>query len=582
MSTPRRLLGYFKPYRILLIFTVVCTVFTTLATLAIPWLIGKNLIDSVILGEKSIKLLTMIALGIVALVAFKGLFSYGQNYLMSLVGYKVITDVRNQVYEHLQRLSLNFYRKRRTGEIISRVVHDVDQLQNAIINTAVVFVTNSLMLIGVLGLILYIHWRLSLFTLAIVPILAFTANKFGKWIRGFSSSIQIKIANISSILQETIGGIEVIKSFGREKREIKRFKDETMRTLQLSVKRTRLIAALAPLMEMLTLIGLSGILWYGGREVIRGVLTTGELITFLGYIALAIYPLTQISQAFGIYQQGLASAERIFEVLEVQPEIKEVPGAVGVPRVKGYIEFKDVYFGYSEKKLVLEEINLEVRPGERIALVGPSGAGKTSLVSLIPRFYEPLSGTITIDGYDIKKVKLASLRKQIGIVSQQAILFNGSIRDNIAYGRMESSDEEIIQTAKKANAHDFIMKQPDGYETEVGERGLKLSGGERQRIAIARAILKDPPILIFDEATSAVDAQAESLIQQALEWLMQDRSTITIAHRLSTIQNADEIVVLNKRKIEEVGTHQELLARGGVYAKLYKSQFKLEDISFNS
>ena len=574
MSTPRRLLGYFRPYRILLTLAIVCSIFTILTTLAIPWIIGKDLIDSVILGEKTIKLLSLIALGIVVLVAFKGLFSYGQNYLMSLVGFRVITDMRNQVYEHLQRLSLNFYRKKRTGEIVSRAINDVDQLQNAIVNTGVGFVTNCLMLIGILGLIFYIHWRLSLFALAIVPILAFTANKFGLWIRGFSSSIQVKIANISSILQETVGGIEVIKSFGREKREIKRFKDETMRTLQLSIKRTRLIAALTPVMETLTLVGLTGILWYGGREVIRGALTTGELITFLGYIALATYPLTQLSQAFGIYQQGLASAERIFEVLDTQPEIKEIPGAVEISRVKGYVQFKDVYFGYNEKELVLEGINLEVRPGERVALVGQSGAGKTSLVSLIPRFYDSLSGTITIDGYDIRKVKLASLRKQIGIVSQEAILFNGSIRDNIAYGKIEASDAEIIRAAKKANAHDFIINQPDRYETQVGERGLKLSGGERQRIAVARAILKDPPILILDEATSAVDAQAESLIQQALERLMRDKSTITIAHRLSTVQNADRIVVLNERKIEEVGSHQDLLSKGGVYAKLYKHQFR--------
>jgi len=574
MSIPHRLLGYFRPYQVLLILAVVCIVFTTLTTLAIPWIVGRNLIDSVILGEKSIKLLSLIALSIVILAVLKGLFSYGQNYLMALVGFRVITDVRNQTYEHLQSLSLNFYRRKRTGEIVSRVINDVDQLQNALINTAVSFVANCLMLIGILGLIFYIHWRLSLFALAVGPLLIFTANKFGLWIRGFSSSIQAKIANISSILQETIGGIEIIKSFGMEKREIKRFKDETMRTLQLSIKRTRLIAALTPVMEMLTLVGLTGILWYGGREVVRGVLTTGELITFLGYIAMAIYPLTQISQAFGVYQQGLASAERIFEVLDIQPEIKEIPGAGEIPRVKGYVRFKDVYFGYNEKELVLEGINLEVRPGERIALVGPSGAGKTSLVSLIPRFYDPLSGAITIDGHNIKKIKLASLRKQISIVGQEAILFNGSIRDNIAYGKAEASDEEIIMAAKKANAHDFIMEQPSGYETQVGERGLKLSGGERQRIAIARAILKDPPILIFDEATSAVDAQAELLIQQAVERLMHDRSTITIAHRLSTIQNADEIVVLNERKIEEVGSHQDLLSRGGVYARLYKHQFR--------
>ncbi|GAF98003.1 unnamed protein product, partial [marine sediment metagenome] len=291
----------------------------------------------------------------------------------------------------------------------------------------------------------------------------------------------------------------------------------------------------------LTLIGLAGILWYGGREVIKGTLTTGELITFLGYIALAVNPLAYVSQTIGIYQQAMASAERIFEILDTKPEIKDSPQAVEIPSVKGDVELKNVYFGYDGEP-VLENINLEVKPGKRLALVGPSGVGKTSLVSLIPRFYELTSGTIIVDGYDIKKVKLASLRKQISIVSQETILFNGSIRNNIAYGKIEASNQEIVAAAKKANAHDFIIQQRDGYETQVGERGVKLSGGERQRIAIARAIIRDPRILILDEATSALDTESEILIQQALERLMQDRTTFVIAHRLSTIQGADTIV----------------------------------------
>lgn len=574
MGVTRRLLSYFRSYWILLTLAIVCTGFITLTTLALPWIIGKNLIDSVILGEKDLRLLNLIVLVLVALVAVKGLFSYAQTYLISLVGFKVITHIRNHIYEHLQRLSLSFYKKKRTGEIISRVINDVDVIQNTIANTAINFFTNLLVLLGVLGLIFYINWRLSLFVLAILPILGITASRFGLRIRKFTRSVQGKIANISSILQETIAGIEVVKSFGMEAREIERFKEENARTLQLTMKRTRIIAALTPVMEVLTLIGLTGVLWYGGREVIRGILTTGELVSFLGYIGLAVNPLSQVGQTYGFYQQAMASAERIFEILDTQPEIRELPGALDLPRIKGRVRFKDVYFGYGRKEMVLENINLEVKPGEKVALVGLSGAGKTSLVGLIPRFYDPTSGTVTIDGHDVKKVTLGSLAKQIGIVSQEIILFNGSIRDNIAYGKTDATDEEIIVAAKKANAHDFISHLLSGYETRVGERGAKLSGGERQRIAIARAILRNPHILILDEATSALDSESELLVKEALERLMENRSTLVIAHRLSTIRGADRIVVLNQRKIEEIGSHEDLLAKGSLYARLYKTQFK--------
>ncbi len=577
MSTTRRLLKYFRPYWGYLVLGIVCAVITTLATLVIPWVIGRNLIDSVVLKGGNLGLLNLIAIGLLVLFIIKGLVSFGQTYWMSLVNYSVVADLRSSAYEHLQHLSLSFYKKRRTGEIMSRLINDVDVIQNAFVNEMSNFFGNFLLLIGILGFIFYIDWRLSLCALIIIPVLALVISKFNFWIRKSSSSIQKKMADISSILQETVVGIEVIKSFTSEKREIKRFREENIRNLQLSLKRTRIVAILIPLVEILTFAGLIFIIWYGGREVISGVLTVGELIAFLGYIGLLLNPLTQMSRVYGIYQQALACADRLFEILDTEPEVKELPGAVEMPRIKGYLRFKSVYFAYDEGGIVLKNIDLEVDPGERIALVGQSGVGKTTLVSLIPRFYDIASGSISIDGYDVRDVKLSGLRKQIGIVSQETILFSGSIRDNIAYSEMEATDEEIIEAAKKANAHNFIVALQKGYNTQAGERGVKLSGGEKQRIAIARAILRDPRILILDEATSAVDTQSELLIQEALECLMKERTTFIIAHRLSTIQGADKIVVLDEGKIKEIGVHQELLAREGIYARLYNMQFNRQE-----
>jgi len=493
---------------------------------------------------------------------------------MSFVGYRVITDLRNQVYQHLQRLSLSFYKRKRTGEIMSRVVTDVNVLQEVVVESIAKMILNLLIIAGVLGFIFYIHWRLSLCVLGVIPLLVLTVRKFGGHIRKFSTSVQVKIADISSLLQETIAGIEVVKSFATEKKEAKRFQQENIHNFRLAMRRTQVVALLSPLIEIITTIGLSAILWYGAWEVIRGVLTPGELISFLGYVSLAIKPLNQLGKTYSLYQRALASAERIFEILDTEPEIKELPGAVKLPPIEGYVCFKDVSFGYDSNELILEDINLEIKPGERVALVGPSGVGKTTLVSLIPRFYDSISGVVAIDGHDVKKVKLASLRQQISIVPQETILFNGTIGDNIAYGRPEASEEEIAEAARRANVDRFIESLSRGYDTEVGERGVKLSGGERQRIAIARAILRNPRILILDEATSAVDAETELLIQQALSRLMKDRSTLIIAHRLSTIQNANKVVVLNERRIKEIGSHEQLLAQRGFYARLYKTQFR--------
>ncbi|MBP1764247.1 MAG: lipid exporter, fused ATPase and inner rane subunit MsbA [Firmicutes bacterium] len=566
-----RLLSYIRPYLPRLALAIVCIIVAAGGNLYIPWII-KNVIDDV-LTAKNMEMLNIISISIVAVFLVRGIFFYGQTYLMSFIGQRVIIDIREAVYRHLQKLSLSYYDKRQTGTIMSYVTNDVAALQNALIDSVVELVTEGMVLAGSLGAMFYIHWKLSLLTLTTLPLVALAINFFGKKLRKAGKTLQERTADITSVLQETISSVRVIKSFAREDYEIDRFNRENYFNFRAQMKAAQIMATLTPTIEFLAAIGVTIIIWYGGREVISGSLTSGSLIAFLIYVVNISNPIKRLSRVYGNIQRALAAADRVFTVLDTPSEIQDLPGAVDLPPVQGTVAFENVTFEYKPGEPALQEVSMTAEPGQMVAIVGPSGAGKTTFANLLPRFYDPVAGRITLDGIDIKSVTLRSLREQIGIVPQETILFNGTIYSNILYGDLTATEEQVLAAAKAANAHTFILAMPEGYQTQIGERGCKLSGGQRQRISIARAILKNPRVLILDEATSALDTESEKLVQDALDKLMVGRTSFVIAHRLSTIQRADRILVMDKGRIVETGTHEELIRSGGLYEKLYQIQF---------
>lgn len=572
-----RLLCYVRPYIPRILAAVGCIILSSAAQLYVPWII-KDVIDNV-LAAKDIVMLNSVAAGIVVVYVIRGFAYYGQTYLMAYVGQRVVVDIRTALYKHLQRLSMSFYDNRQTGTIMSYVTNDVGALQTALVDNMINFITESVILIGSLFSMFYIHWQLTLLTLVTLPLVAQAIKIFGRKLRNSSRVVQERVSDLTSVLQETVSAVRVIKSFAREDYETNRFSRENEFNFAAQMKNSRLSALLTPVVELLATIGVTAIIWYGGHEVIKGHLTSGFLIAFLIYAINISNPIRRLSSLYANIQRALAAAQRVFDILDIRPDIEELPDAQELPSINGYVEFRDVVFHYKEDKPALDGISLEAMPGQMVAIVGPSGAGKTTIANLIPRFYDITSGAILIDGFDIRTVTLKSLREQIGIVPQETVLFNGTIYDNILYGRLDASEEDVIAAAKAANAHNFIMQMPDGYKTHVGERGAKLSGGQRQRIAIARAILKNPRILILDEATSALDTESEKLVQEAIDELMVGRTSFVIAHRLSTIRRADIILVLEKGKIVERGNHDELIALGGVYSKLYQVQFSRQHSS---
>ena len=566
-----RLLSYIKPYMRRLAEAIVCIIIAAGANLYLPWSI-KDMIDKV-LAEKDMQMLNVISVGIVVTFFIRGIFYYGQSYLVSFVGQRVIIDVRDVLFRKFQRLPLSYFDRHQTGEIMSYIANDVAALQNALVDRLIELVTESSIFIGSLVMMVMLDWKLSLLTLITVPLVGQAMKVFGRKLKSSGTVIQERLADITATMQESIAAIRVVKSFGREDYEIERFHRQNELNFRAEMKNNQLMSLLTPTVEFLAALAVTVIVWFGGYEVVNGVITAGALVAFLTYAVNLANPVKRISRVYGAIQKAMAGADRVFAIMDLPETIVNRPGAKGLPPVRGEVVFDDVTFAYEEGNDALSQVSFSADPGQMIAFVGPSGAGKSTIANLIPRFYEVSSGAIRIDGYDVRDVTMESLRGQIGIVPQETMLFSATVRENIRYGRLDATEEEILQAAKDANAHEFIMALPEGYETKIGERGLNLSGGQRQRIAIARAILKDPRILILDEATSALDTESEKVVQAALDRLMVGRTSFVIAHRLSTVFNADQIYVIEGGRIHEHGTHEALLAAGGLYSNLYHIQF---------
>lgn len=525
-----------------------------------------------ILEQVSVMQLNLLVLSFFVLYFFKGMFYYGQSYLLAFVGQKVVLKLRQELYEHLQRMSLGFHQRLQVGDLISRLTNDIQVIENSVVRGLPGLIAQPLTAVGAVGMMFFLHWKLAIFSLAVLPLVAFGVSKFGARIRKTSLKIQSAISNITTIISENFSAIRIIKAFSKEDDEIARFDHALSQNFQAGMKNIQITATMTPVIELLASLAGVAFFWYGGMEVINGNLTTADVFAFLGYIGLMSKPLSLISRDLNLMQRAAGALDRVFEMLDRQEVITEKEDALDLEMVEGRVEFTNVTMSYTDNVEVLQDVSLKVEPGQVVAFVGESGAGKTTLVNLIPRFYDPSAGKITLDGYDLRDLTLSSLRRHMAIVPQDTILFQGTVAYNIAYVKPEATQEEIELAAKYANAHQFVTELSEGYQTMVGERGETLSGGQRQRIAIARAILADPKILILDEATSALDSTSELLVKDALNKVMIARTTFIIAHRLSTVINADVIIVLDKGRIVEKGTHDQLLEKQGHYFRLYQAQ----------
>jgi len=532
----------------------------------------KPLLDEIFVNHDA-RLLHLLPLGLIAIFFVKGLFFFMYSYLLEMVGQCVIRDLRNKIYTHLHDMPLHFFHQHPTGELISRIMNDVTMLQGSVTHALIRTLRDFFSVIGLIGVIFFMDWRLALVSMLFLPMAAVPIVVFGKKFRRISTTYQTKIGEATSQLHETIAGVRIVKAFGMEQFEKQRFGAKMQGIMDTLMMETKYSCLSHPMIEFLGGIGMAMIIWFGGTQVLQGNSTPGSFMSFLTALIMLYEPVKGVSKINTTIQQGLAASTRIFTLLDLQPDIRETAEAVVLKPFKSSIVFADVSFHYENNETVIKHLNLRVNRGEVLAVVGPSGSGKTTLANLLPRFYEVSEGAVRIDDVDIRQATFASLRSQMALVTQQTILFNDTVRNNIAYGRPDCPEEKIIEAARSAFALDFIMELPQGFDTIIGESGARLSGGQQQRISIARALLKDAPILILDEATSALDTESEREVQKALENLMQNRTTIVIAHRLSTIQNADRIIVLKDGQLVEEGTHGELLALRGEYSGLYHLQF---------
>ncbi len=570
-STYWLLLPYLRPHWRTIAQALTCTVAFTVFWPLLAWLAGEvaNLI-----GQGNVRAIAQLAAVSAVVFMVRGAVQFGQDALMAKAALAIAFDLRKQVYVHLQKLSLSYFETSQTGDLSYRLTEDVDRVGEVINKVFHQFVPCILQLIVVLGYMFYLNWQLTLASLIVAPLMGVLIGGFGQKLLEFSRRSQSRVSDLSSLLTEVFSGIRLVRAFAAEPYEIERFSHEAERNRRAKYSAERLKAIQFPVVGFLEAMSVLLLFLLGGWQISQGNLTGAEFVSYIAAVALLIDPISITTSNYNEFKQGEASVDRIFELLAIQPAVVEKPNAVPLPAVTGKVEYRNVSFGYQPDQPVLKQLDLLAFPGEAIALVGASGSGKTTLVNLLPRFYDPQAGEILIDGTDIRDVSLSSLRRQIGIVPQETVLFSGTIAQNIAFGQKVFEMHAVEAAAKVANAHQFISAFPDGYHTWVGERGVNLSGGQRQRVAIARAVLLDPRILILDEATSALDSESEFLVQEALERLMQDRTVFIIAHRLGTVRRADRILVLEQGQVMESGTHAELLERGDRYARFYTQQFE--------
>ncbi|MDT8335124.1 MAG: lipid A export permease/ATP-binding protein MsbA [Desulfurivibrionaceae bacterium] len=569
-QTIKRIFKTIRPYKLLLTISMISMALVASLSGAQAWMV-KPLLDKIFF-EQDRTTLNLLPLALVLIFLFKGFFYYLYTVFLEKVGQGVIRDLRERVFSHLHSLPISYFHQTPTGELISRVISDITLIQFAVSQALVGIIKDLLQAVTLLGVIFYMNWQLASMSMIFLPAAVIPIVIFGRLHRRYSNQAQQTMAGISNILHETIAGNRIVKAFCMEKYEAGRFSAAVRRLFDVFVSDAKVRNFSHALMELMGGVFVAFVIWYGGHEVLKGNSTPGTFFSFLTALVMIYEPIKSLSRVNSTVQQGMAAAARVFMVLDTPPQITDRPGAQALAPLHDNITFRDVRFSYDGRTEVLNNINLRVKRGECLALVGTSGAGKTSLVNLVPRFFEVDSGEIRIDGRDIRDATLASLRGQIAIVTQQTFLFNDTIRNNIAYGDSNRSEEEIIEAAQAAHALDFIKQLPDGFETVIGESGAKLSGGQQQRVSIARALLKDAPILILDEATSSLDTESEREVQKALENLMRDRTTLVIAHRLSTIRNADRIIVMQQGRIVEEGDHEQLLEKKGVYEMLHDMQ----------